>query len=69
MSVKRLRECFKVKEQPAPTLMPVFDGQLCVGHLLNRGKQGWEAFDVDDKSHGIFATQQEAVRTVAEGRR
>ena len=67
MWLKRLRECFKVKEQPAPTLMPVFDGQTCVGHLLNRGKQGWECFNTEDRSLGLFPTHQAAITRIAGG--
>jgi hypothetical protein len=38
----------------------VYDGTHCLGHLLGRGKTGWEAFDADDKSLGIYPTQKEA---------
>jgi hypothetical protein len=32
----------------------------CLGHVLARGKLGFEAFDADDKSIGIYPTQGEA---------
>jgi hypothetical protein len=45
---------------PTPSLLSVYSGQQCLGHLLNRGPQGWESFDANDKSRGVFATMQEA---------
>jgi hypothetical protein len=38
----------------------VYDGHRCLGHILPRGKSGFEAFDRDDKPVGIFKTQPEA---------
>jgi hypothetical protein len=38
----------------------VYDGQRCVGHIICRGRDGFEAFDLDDKSAGMFATQAAA---------
>jgi hypothetical protein len=38
----------------------VYDGQRCLGHIISRGRDGHEAFDLDDKSVGIFPTQREA---------
>jgi hypothetical protein len=45
---------------PTPPLLSVYSGQQCLGHLLNRGPQGWESFDVNDKSLGTFATMKAA---------
>ena len=45
--------------RPSP-LSYVYDGQQCLGHVLARGKAGYEAFDRDDKSIGIFETQRQA---------
>jgi hypothetical protein len=38
----------------------VYDGGTCLGHIVNRGPAGYEAFDIDDRSLGIFSTQREA---------
>jgi hypothetical protein len=38
----------------------VYDGQCCLGHIISRGRDGYEAFDLDDKSLGLFPTQREA---------
>jgi hypothetical protein len=35
-----------------------------VGHVLARGKLGFEAFDADDTSLGVFPSQREAAATV-----
>lgn len=42
----------------------VYDGQRCVGFILNRGPQGFEAFDADEQSMGCFPTAQEAARAI-----
>jgi hypothetical protein len=51
----------------APTTPPlsyVYDGRQCLGHILRRGCRGYEAFDRDDKSIGIFSSQQQAANAV-----
>jgi hypothetical protein len=51
---------------PKPSLpwASVFHGATCVGHVVSRGTLGVEAFDVDDKSLGLFPTQEQAVNAV-----
>jgi hypothetical protein len=44
----------------------VYDGRRCLGHIIARGKTGFEAFDSDDKSLGLFASQREAAQTIME---
>jgi hypothetical protein len=44
----------------------VYDGRQCLGHIIARGKAGFEAFDSDDKSLGLFASQKEAAATIME---
>jgi hypothetical protein len=41
-------------------MLSIYEGQRCIGFLLNRGRTGWEAFDADEVSLGIFPTQQAA---------
>jgi hypothetical protein len=38
----------------------VYDGQRCLGHIISRGRDGYEAFDVDDRSVGLYPNQREA---------
>ena len=42
----------------------VHDGRTCVGHVIGRGPTGFEAFDREDKSLGLFKTQAEAARAL-----
>jgi hypothetical protein len=42
----------------------VADGGKCVGFALRRGRTGYEAFDVDEKSLGLFASESEAAEVV-----
>ena len=41
-------------------------GTRCVGFLLNRGRRGFEAFDADTRSLGIFPDQKAAADAVYE---
>ena len=49
--------------RPTP-LLTVYDGRQCLGHVLARGKAGYEAFDPSDKSLGIFETQRQAANAL-----
>jgi hypothetical protein len=51
-----------MKESASPMLV-VYDGR-CRGFLFNRGPKGWEAFDADDQSFGIFETQAAAAAAI-----
>jgi hypothetical protein len=44
------------------------DGRCC-GHLVSRGRDGFEAFNLDDKSIGIFSRQREAAEALRAVRR
>jgi hypothetical protein len=46
--------------------LAVFDGQTCIGHLLSRGKAGFEAYDRDDRSLGIYPDQKSAADAISE---
>jgi hypothetical protein len=48
---------------PKPTTSPllsVYSGRTCIGFILARGKLGFEAFNADQRSLGIYPTQREA---------
>jgi hypothetical protein len=47
-----------------PTLASVFDGRICLGHVLNRGVAGWEGFTADDRSVGLFSTARQAANAL-----
>jgi hypothetical protein len=42
----------------------VYDGREALGQVIARGKAGFEAFDADDKSVGLFPSQREAANAV-----
>jgi hypothetical protein len=46
------------------SLVSVYDGTACLGHVLGRGKAGFEAFDPNDKSLGVFPTQRQAANAL-----
>jgi hypothetical protein len=48
--------------------LAVYNGTRCVGHVIARGRRGYEAFDVDDRSVGLFPTPQEAAGALEDGR-
>jgi hypothetical protein len=57
------------EHQREATLRPtavqsVFDGRQCCGHVLSRGKLGFEAVDADDCSLGVFPTAEAAARAI-----
>jgi hypothetical protein len=46
---------------PVTSMLAVYSGRNCIGHLFNRGKIGIEAFNSDNQSVGVFRSQHEAV--------
>jgi len=49
------------KPLPTASRLSVYNGQTCIGFLIRRGKCGVEAFDLEDRSLGIFASQFEGI--------
>jgi hypothetical protein len=48
------------------TMVSVYDGQRCIGFVFHRGHAGFETFDVDQRSLGMFPTQREATVALME---
>jgi hypothetical protein len=48
-------------------IIPLFSGRVCVGFILARGKDGFEAVTADERSLGVFPTQHEAAATIMRG--
>jgi hypothetical protein len=42
----------------------VYDGRVCLGHIVNRGKLGFEAFDTGDASLGVYPTARAAADAI-----
>jgi hypothetical protein len=49
---------------PQSAMLSVYEGQRCLGHIVKRGARGFEAFDLDDNSLGVFPTDHEAADAV-----
>jgi hypothetical protein len=48
-----------------PTMLSVYDGQVCAGFVLNRGRLGHEAFDARQVSLGVYRTASEAADAIS----
>jgi hypothetical protein len=53
---------------PSQRLLSVYSGRECIGFVLPRGKVGFEAFDTDQRSLGIFPNQKGAADAITEAR-
>jgi hypothetical protein len=53
------------KPAATATMLTVNDGRVCVGHIIARGKTGFEAFDRHDKSIGVFTSVKAAAPAVS----
>lgn len=48
------------------TMASVYDGRVLLGHILHHiDERTYEAIDTENKSHGTFATHQEAARALS----
>ena len=45
-------------------MLSVYDGQRCLGHIIKRGERGFEAYNHDDQSLGVFPSDHEAADAV-----
>jgi hypothetical protein len=56
----------EAKRKPAAdrSLVTVYDGRDCVGHLIRRGAAGVEGFDINDQSVGLFENDDAAAAAV-----
>jgi hypothetical protein len=48
------------------SMFGVYDGQRCIGHIISRGRDGYESFDANDKSIGLFGTLKLAADALSE---
>jgi hypothetical protein len=48
--------------------LAAYEGQRCIGFVCSRGKLGFEAFDSEERSLGIYATQREAAAAIMRGK-
>ena len=45
-------------------MVSVYDGRICRGFVIARGKLGFEALDSDERSTGVYPTRREAVNAI-----
>ena len=50
---------------PSP-MVSVFAGKVCIGFVLDRGKAAFEAFDINECTVDMFATQRRAADAIFE---
>jgi hypothetical protein len=59
-----------VKHHPSDTgasrVAQVYDGRVCLGFIIGRGRDGFEAFNANDKSVGLFGTVKLAADALSE---
>jgi hypothetical protein len=48
-------------------LLSAYDGQRCIGFVCSRGKLGFEAFDSEERSLGVYGTQRDAAAAIMRG--
>ena len=46
-------------------MVSVYDGRTCIGFILARGRQGFEAYSADLDSRSVFPTQQAAMAALS----
>jgi hypothetical protein len=49
----------------SPSVLAVYSGQQCIGHVIRRGRAGIEAFDIEGQSVGLFTTMHDAMTAVS----
>jgi hypothetical protein len=49
------------KSDRATPMLSIYDGQRCVGFVLARGRNGYEAFDAGEYSLGLFKMKDAAI--------
>jgi hypothetical protein len=65
MSGARPRRKDDRAERNTALLVTIYDGHVCIGFVLARGRSGYEAFRADQRSLGLFSTQAAAINTIS----
>jgi hypothetical protein len=53
-----------MKNTSIAPLAYVYDGRACLGFVLSRGRAGFEAFDREERSLGLYPTAPAAANAV-----
>jgi hypothetical protein len=54
--------------KPTGPMASIYNGRTCIGFVICRGPAGFEAFDAEQQSLGLFTTEREAVAATLERR-
>ena len=54
------------REKPTMSMLAMYDGRVCTGFLMLRGRDGVEAFDANARSIGLFKNLKAASAAVSE---
>jgi hypothetical protein len=54
--------------KPTGPMVSVYNSRTCIGFVICRGPAGHEAYDAEQRSLGLFATEREAVAATLERR-
>jgi hypothetical protein len=54
----------KRKLESSPAMMGLYYEGRRIGHVLARGDEGFEAFDLTDRSLGMFKTEDDATTAI-----
>lgn len=47
------------------SMLAIYAGRTCLGHVILRGRSGVEAFDADDQSLGIYPNLKSAADAIS----
>ena len=53
-----------MKNTSTAPLSYIYDGRACLGFVLSRGRAGFEAFDREERSLGLYPTAPAAANAV-----
>jgi hypothetical protein len=58
------RSCSRYSRRRSSPLLSAYEGQRCISFVCLRGKLGFEAFDSEERSLRVYATQREAAAAI-----
>jgi hypothetical protein len=67
IAMRTLRETGAERNRRSITtgMLSVYDGRRYIGAIIWRGRQGFAAFDAEDRTLGLFPDQKAAMRAVS----
>jgi hypothetical protein len=53
------------RPKTSPQAASVYEGRVRLGRIVGRGKLGFEAFDADDRSLGVYGSERSAADAIS----